>query len=201
MLPPRLVMASTCVLLAGATASSQDRLRSDAASMTKKLAAIVAHGAVPARGSAVVRTSFTDRELNAYFKVAGPELMPVGLATPEFVIDAGGKVAASSVVDLTAIRNAKPRAWGDPLAYVGGSMPVTVAGVLQATNGRGSLVIERATLGGVPIPPAVLQELVSYYSRTPESPQGVDLSRPFELPANIRSIETRRGAATIVQSK
>jgi hypothetical protein len=80
-------------------------------------------------------------------------------------------------------------------------MPVTVAGVVQTSNGRGTIVIERATLGGVPISPAVLQELVKYYSRTPESPEGVDLSRPFELPANIRSIETRRGGATIVQRK
>jgi hypothetical protein len=44
-----------------------------------------------------------------------------------------------------------------------------------------------------------LQELVSYYSRTPEMPDGISLDKPFVLPAAIQTVETRRGAATVVQ--
>ena len=44
-----------------------------------------------------------------------------------------------------------------------------------------------------------VQELVSYYTRTPELPNGFNLDQPFELPHNIRQIDIQRGAATIVQ--
>jgi hypothetical protein len=45
----------------------------------------------------------------------------------------------------------------------------------------------------------VLQELVSYYSRTAEDPRGIDLDEPFELPAGIRQIEVGQGQAVVVQ--
>ena len=35
----------------------------------------------------------------------------------------------------------------------------------------------------MPIPKAVLQEIVSYYSRSPERPDGLSLDDPFALPA------------------
>jgi hypothetical protein len=40
---------------------------------------------------------------------------------------------------------------------------------------------------------------VSYYSRTPENPQGVRLDDTFSLPANIRQIEVGQGQAVVVQ--
>ncbi len=54
-------------------------------------------------------------------------------------------------------------------------------------------------MSGVPVPKALLQQVVSYYSRTPENPEGIDLEAPFPLPVNIRQIETLRGQAIIVQ--
>jgi hypothetical protein len=45
----------------------------------------------------------------------------------------------------------------------------------------------------------VLQELVSFYSRTPENPAGIDMDAPFELPSRIREIRVGTGQATIVQ--
>jgi hypothetical protein len=44
-----------------------------------------------------------------------------------------------------------------------------------------------------------LQELLTYYSRTPEDPDGINMDAPFELPAQIREIRVAPGAATIVQ--
>ena len=41
---------------------------------------------------------------------------------------------------------------------------------LRAANGKGVLTIDTATLNGVSIPVSVLQEVVSYYSRTPDQP-------------------------------
>ena len=43
------------------------------------------------------------------------------------------------------------------------------------------------------VPKTVLQELVSYYSRTPENPDGINMDDPFELPARIREIRVGTG--------
>ena len=56
-----------------------------------------------------------------------------------------------------------------------------------------------ATAVGVPVPEGIVQELVTYMTKTPENPAGVSLNRPFELPAGIQQIRTRAGHATIVQ--
>ena len=49
------------------------------------------------------------------------------------------------------------------------------------------------------IPKTVLQELLSYYSRTKENPNGINMDDPFELPARIREIRVGKATATIVQ--
>ena len=49
------------------------------------------------------------------------------------------------------------------------------------------------------IPKAVLQELLSYYSRTPEKPSGINMDDPFELPARIREIRVQQGTALVIQ--
>jgi hypothetical protein len=51
----------------------------------------------------------------------------------------------------------------------------------------------------VSIPKTLLQEIITYYSKTKEHPAGWDMDSPFALPANIRGVEVQRGAATIVQ--
>ena len=44
-----------------------------------------------------------------------------------------------------------------------------------------------------------LQEIVSYYSRTPEYPNGVRIDDPFDLPADIQKIDVQPGRAIIIQ--
>jgi hypothetical protein len=51
----------------------------------------------------------------------------------------------------------------------------------------------------VPVPKILLQEIIGYYSRTPEKPAGISLDDPFPLPARIREIQVERGQAIIVQ--
>jgi hypothetical protein len=195
----RLVFAVGVAFLLGAAAGAQDPVRRDADGMLRKLEAIDARSKMPAGKRSPARTTFTDREVNAYFKVYGPTFLPQGVVDPVLAIEEGGRVRAKSLVNLDAVRASKPRGWLDPLAYVGGSVEVTAAGTLTTGEGRGTFAFETATLGGLTVPKSLLQELVSYYSRSPESPAGVDLDQPFELPSKIRTVETGRGAATIVQ--
>jgi hypothetical protein len=51
----------------------------------------------------------------------------------------------------------------------------------------------------VPIPKLVLQEIVSYYSKSETRPAGISLDDEFELPARIREIQVGRGQAIVVQ--
>ena len=76
---------------------------------------------------------------------------------------------------------------------------MTAFGVVRGENGMGTLQIERATLSGISIPKSVLQQVVSYYTRSPEMPNGFNIDEPFELPSKIRSVETAKGQATVVQ--
>jgi hypothetical protein len=59
--------------------------------------------------------------------------------------------------------------------------------------------LESAEISGVTIPKSLLQELLSYYSRTPETPVGINMDEPFALPAAIREIRIGQGSAVVVQ--
>ena len=201
------IVAMAMVVSIRVAAVAQELTRSEAESMGRKLDAIVERGNVEANASAKakpasakpVSTSFTEREVNAYFKYMGPAFMPTGIQNTQLGIGADGNVNGQAVVDLNAIRTAQARGWLDPLAYVAGSMEVRVAGRLLASNGKGVFQFQSASVGGVPISKSVLQELVSFYTKTPEQPNGVNLDEPFDLPSNIRSVQTKVGAATVVQ--
>jgi hypothetical protein len=111
-----------------------------------------------------------------------------------------GRVSARAVVDLDAVRRAKSSSsLLDPTSYLTGRLPVTASGVLRASNGVGRLTLESSSVGGVPVPKLLLQEIVSYYSKTAEKPSGIGLDDPFALPARIREIQVERGQAIIVQ--
>jgi hypothetical protein len=103
-------------------------------------------------------------------------------------------------VDLDAVRRAKAsRSWFDPTNYLTGKLPVTATGRLQTSNGVGRFELESASVGGVPVPKLLLQEIVSHYSRSAQNPSGINLDDPFALPARIREIQVERGQAIIVQ--
>jgi len=87
----------------------------------------------------------------------------------------------------------------DPMNYLMGRLSVTAVGRLRTANGVGHFDLESSSVGSVPIPKILLQEIVSYYSRSPEKPSGIGLDDPFALPARIREIQVERGQAIIVQ--
>ena len=176
----------------------QDLTREDAVRMEKKLDAIMARGAVPPKQAKPLRTSFTEKEVNSYFKF-NSQTFPTGVVNPRLVIAEGGKLRATATVDLTAIRKAKERSWYDPMNLVGGTVDLLVTGTLKSNAGMGTLVVESAWLGNIPIPKPVLQEVISYYTKSPEMPDGFDLDKPFTLPVGIREVEVQRGTMTIVQ--
>lgn len=190
-------------LLAGASvAAAQDAAaRADAANMLNKLTAIAGYAEQksPGKSTPPRKTTLTDREVNAFFQVHGPDFLPQGVMDPTMAFDHGGRLRARATVDLDRALKPQERGWLDPLAWVSGKMEVTVAGTFQSADGRGQLQTEQVTVGGVTVPPAVLQELLSFYSRSKENPRGLRLDQSFELPSGIRSIEMVPGQVTIIQ--
>jgi hypothetical protein len=174
--------------------------REDAARMREKVAAIIGNSAVSAaaRGTAR-RTPVLESEVNAYLAFDAGDEIPAGVVEPTVTILGDGQLAGTAIVDLDAVRSARKRGLLDPLGYLSGRLPVSARGTLTTSDGVGRFALQSAEISGVPIPKMVLQELVSYYSRSPEVPDGINLDDPFVLPAGIRQIETLRGQAVVVQ--
>jgi hypothetical protein len=190
--------AALAVLITTAVVA-QDVSRADADRMGKKVQAIVMRAVLVPAKAAPLKTTFTDRELNAYLQHHGTEQLPIGVKNARVTMLETNKLETRAVVDLDAVRTSQPRGWLDPLGYVTGSLEVVTVGLFSGSGGKGVYRFESGTVGGVPIPRAVMQEVIAYYSRSPELPEGINLDQPFPLPAGIREVQVRRGAATVVQ--
>jgi hypothetical protein len=174
--------------------------KQDSESLQRKLAAIEARGNQPTTNTAKpLRTSFTEREVNAYFKYDGKTHLPTGVADPQITIADNGQVEAKAIVDMDAVRKAQSNMLLDLISVFTGSVEVKAAGRLQAADGKGTLAIDKASVGGFPVPKSVLQSVISHYSKSPDLPDGFNLDKPFDLPASIRSVQTQRGTAIIIQ--
>jgi len=185
-------LAGFTVLGAGAGPS-----RADAESLKRKVTSITEFSARPTRQAR--RTTVTENEVNAYLTYDALDQLPTGVVEPAVTVVGPGRVTGRAVVDLDAVRKQKPRSLLDPMNFASGRLPVTATGTLKTSNGVGTLQFESASLGPVPIRKVILQEIVSYYSRTPENPAGIDLDAPFALPARIREIQVEPGRAVVIQ--
>jgi hypothetical protein len=172
-------------------------------SFSRKMAIVTQQGGeTSTKGAAqgLRRTSFSEAELNSWFTYRSQEVLPPGVSEPRVTIVGDGKLKAAATVDLETI--AKQRSSGgalNPWTYLGGRLPVTVSGVLRTQDGMGRFDLEEAAVSGVPIPKSIMQEIVSYYSKTDETPAGVRLDDGFKLPAKIKQIEVGQGQAVVVQ--
>ena len=175
--------------------------RQSAEEFSQKIALIQRQGeaATPQRAGAR-RTRLTEDELNSWFMYRAQPVLPAGVSQPQITIVGDGRLAGQATIDLDAV--AKRRASGgafDPLALIGGKVPVSVSGILHTRDGQARFEVQRAEMSGLPVPVTVLQEVLTYYSRSDERPQGVRLDDIFTLPANIRQIEVGQGQAVVVQ--
>jgi hypothetical protein len=187
--------------LAIVPAWAQARLtKQDADRFEAKLGKIVVQGNTPALKSAQARsTPITDLELNSYLAFNAKDQVPTGILEPTLNALGDGKVSGRAIVDLDVVRTQKQRGWLDPAGYLSGRLPVTASGKLTTKDGQGQFQLESAEISGVTVPKAVLQELLTFYSKSPENPNGISMEAPFELPARIREIRVGAGTSTVVQ--
>jgi hypothetical protein len=149
--------------------------------------------------SASQTTQLTDSEVNAYIRFHLKEQVPAGVVEPMLTALGEGRVRGTATIDLDAVRKQKQRGWTDPLSYMSGKLPLMASGLLITQNGVGRFQLEAAEISGIAIPKSLLQELVSYYSRSTENPSGISMDDPFELPARIKEIRVGKGEAMVVQ--
>jgi hypothetical protein len=199
----RRAAVSLALVLAVVPAVAQQQLtRLDADRFQTKLVRIVQYGQTPppkTANPAQRTTQVTDTEVNSYLRFHATDQIPVGIVEPTLQAAGSGRVTGRAIVDLDAVRKSKQRGWLDPVGYLTGRMPLTAVGRLTTKDGVGRFELESAEISGVSVPKTVVQELLSFYSRTPEDPDGINMDDPFELPSRIREIRVATGSATIVQ--
>jgi len=110
-----------------------------------------------------------------------------------------GRLAKIREQRLDAVRASQERGMLSPWTLLRGQVPVEAIGTLRTQKGVGAFTLESANVGGVPVPKTILQELVTYYSRSESQPKGIDIEAPFQLPAHILEIRTAQGQALVVQ--
>ena len=188
--------AGTAGVLAvsGLAAAGAAPTRREAASLQQKVTVINSPRKQPRR------IVITENELNAYFVFDAAKDLPAGVVNPAIQILGPGKLAAQAVVDLDAVRKASPpKSLLDPKNLLIGRLPLSASGTLTTKNGMGTFILEAASVGTIPLPKLLLQEIVGFYTRSADKPGGIDIDDPFALPANIREIQVTRGQAVIVQ--
>jgi len=191
-------LALAIALTAFVSAAAAPPTRHDSETLKRKVALINAHADKPAKSS--LRTIVTEGEVNAYLRYDAGDQIPAGVVEPSISILGAGRLSGRAVVDLDAVRRAKnATSFFDPMSYLTGRLPVTATGTLKSSNGTAQFVLETAAIAGVTIPKIVLQEIVSYYSRSASHASGVGLDDSFVLPSRIREIQVERGQAIIIQ--
>ena len=187
------------IILAGVSAiASINPSKDQGDRLEKKIAEIVKNSSaepVPAK-----RTTMSEPEVNSYLNLNLKEKIPRGLTNPQISFIGNGKLGGQVFVDIDEFK--RHRGSGgilDPLSYISGRVPLTASGVLTSKQGKGQFQLISAEIIGVPVPKSVVQELVSFFSRTQENPGGINMDEPFSLPAKIREIVANRGEAVVVQ--
>ncbi len=146
------------------------------------------------------QTVVSQEEVNSYLAFHAKEKLANGLSQPEINLLGGNRISGYIVVDIDEFKRQRgSRGVTDPFFYLSGKAPIRARGLLHSQNGRGQFQLESAEVHGFPLPNQVVQELVSFFSRTPENPQGVRIDSPFDLPAKIRHVTIEPGEALIVQ--
>lgn len=194
----RSVIGGLLVLnLSGATAAIQPS-KDEGDRLQRKMDEIIKNGSadpVPTK-----KTPVSENEVNSYLAFNARDKIPQGLTDPHITIVGDGKLAGRVLVDIDEFkRHRGPKGLIDPLSYISGKVPVTARGVLRTQDGKGQFQLESAHILRVPLPKPILEELVSFFSRTAENPKGFDMDAPFELPAKIRQVVSTQGEAVVVQ--
>ncbi len=169
----------------------------DGARLEQKLSTILGHADTESPEARF--TLLLEPEINAFLRFQGASQLPTGITTPTIQIGDAELVSAEAIIDLDLIRQQRTRGWLDPLQYLAGRLRVTASGTVRSGGGVAQLDIQSVTVADISVPVQVLYELVRYFTRTLDHPDGTRLDAPIPLPYRITELQLSPGQAVIVQ--
>ena len=132
----------------------------------------------------------TEAELESYVWFELQSKIPARLQAVDVQLTPG---SVGADVRLTFPPNATGNVAIDTI--LSGTHTFFVKGKLTAENRRGRFILDETKLDGIPVPTILIEGLISRYVK-PLYPE-VDLSEPFDLPWNIKSIAIASGSASV----
>src|SRR5687768_17369183 len=191
-----LLLCATAGIIVTAAADVLTRQLGDA--FAKKVVAVQEHANNGAKKT--LSTTFTQAETNSYLKFNAGDLLPTGLTQPEITMHGQNRVSGKAIVDLDVVRKKQSSGgWFDPTSYLTGKLLVTAAGRVITGDGKGRFELASAEVSGVPIPKSFLNQMVNFFTRTADNPNGSSMDDVFELPAQIKRIDSEQGRFTVHQ--
>ena len=194
----RIVLVFLLLSLALSSTAQAQLTKEQGDRLERKIEDIAKNGALnPVRPK---RTAMSEIEVNSYLAFNGRDKIPRGLANPQIMIGHDGQLSGRVLVDIDEFKRQRNSAGLlDPLNYVSGQVPLTARGVFRSHDGKGRFQLISAEIFGVQLPKQLVRELVAFFSRTAEYPNGFDMDAPFGLPAKIREVVVNKGEAVITQ--
>ena len=195
----RCILAAPLILaVAASIAAAIELSREQGDRLDRKIAEINKNASMePVRPQ---QTPVSELEANSYLNFNLREKIPRGLTDPQVSFLGHGNLGGRVFVDIDEFK--RHRGSGgmmDPLSYISGRVPLTARGVLRTQDGKGQFQLISAEIHRVPIPKRLLQELVTYFSRSQDNPRGINIDEPFNLPAKIRQVIVNAGEAVVAQ--
>lgn len=188
-----------CCVIAGAMLSAAETLTRKLGDAFEKKIVLVQRQSETA-SKTPRSTSFSQDELNSYLKFKATGLLPTGLTEPAMTLFDNDRVTGRAVVDLDIVRQKQGSgSWFDPTSYLTGKLPVMATGTIVTGDGKGRFEFERVEVSGVPVPKALLAQMVNYFTKTADNPRGSSIDDTFELPAKVRRIDVDAARFTLIQ--
>ena len=163
--------------------------------LKEKIDQVIANGAldpVPAKS-----TGFTEAEINTILNSFAGDWIPNGISGPQLRLLGNARISLRVIVDIDDFKRRRRRP--GPLNYFSGKMPALVRGDLHTGDGKGQFRLHSTEVNGIPLPRDLALELLSTHSKTRRNPNGFDLEKPFDLPANIRQLEISPTKIVVIQ--
>ncbi|MBL8212627.1 MAG: hypothetical protein JNK87_18075 [Bryobacterales bacterium] len=143
------------------------------------------------------KLDFTEKEMNTFVSEKAKVKVKQGIRDTNLIIEAGGRVTGTALVDLAKMRQAQGADLGWLMSWIlEGERPIKVIGKLSSSNGSGRVDLERVEIGGVAIKGRALEMLIRTFV-TPLYPQA-KIGQSFELGYNMERIELEPRLARVV---
>jgi len=166
--------------------------------LKEKVEKVIANGELDPAPAQTTR--FSEAELNSILNSEIAAWIPQGIREPQVRLLGNDRFSLRVIVDIDEFKRRRKRQRSSgPLNFFTGKMPALVRGDLISGDGKGQFKLQSTEVNGIPLPPALALELLSMHTKTRRRPEGVDIQKPFDLPAKIRQLQIHPAELVVIQ--